>query len=301
MLAAIEQVESTAAPVCLAPWLENSYRLVSLLDMLQFSVESWYSIESLITDCILKSGAGDVPYPIHLAHQPVSGETIEKAREWLDKVHDGCARIGLNICAETITEIRDGLVADKQRDWEWLKHQLHGLQKMIRKEMKSKTFFYITPEKMRFWITSKNPYPLGESAHNAFQSAELDAAEAGICLAVARPTASVFHSMRVLEVGLSALGKIFNVSLEHTNWGPAIDEIEARIRNMHKDPAWKALPDCKAQQEFYAQAASHFGILKDAWRNYTAHKRGIYTEERATLIFENLRAFMQTLAARLHE
>jgi hypothetical protein len=24
---------------------------------------------------------------------------------------------------------------------------------------------------------------------------------------------------------------------------------------MHKDPGWKALPDCKEQQEFYAQAA----------------------------------------------
>ena len=70
---------------------------------------------------------------------------------------------------------------------------------------------------------------------------------------------------------------------------------------MHKDPFWRAKPDCKVQQEFYAQAASHFGILKDAWRNHTAHARGICTEGEATLIFDNVRGFMQKLASRLHE
>jgi hypothetical protein len=42
-------------------------------------------------------------------------------------------------------------------------------------------------------------------------------------------------------------------------------------------------------------------FLKDAWRNYTAHARGKYTEEEAKLIIENTRAFMQKLATRLSE
>ena len=66
---------------------------------------------------------------------------------------------------------------------------------------------------------------------------------------------------------------------------------------MHKDPTWKALADCKLQQEAYAQVASHFGVLKDAWRNYAVHKRGKYTEDEAELIFLNVRSFMQKLAA----
>lgn len=107
--------------------------------------------------------------------------------------------------------------------------------------------------------------------------------------------------MRVLEIGLAALGKAFGVSLEHTSWAPAIDQLESGIRNMHKDPAWKALPDCREQQEFYAQAASHFGVLKDAWRNYTMHIRGFYSEEQAEQIFDNVKAFMQKLAPRLRE
>src|SRR5262249_53284077 len=151
--------------------------------------------------------------------------------------------------------------------------------------MRSKAFFYIPPEKARYWPPADAPYAFGKNVATAFPSSSFDANEAGVCLALARATASVFHVMRVFESGLSALGQIFNVSLAHTNWAPAIDQIESKIRDMHKDPAWKAQPDCKEQQEFFAQAASHFGILKDAWRNYTAHKRGKYTEDEATLIF----------------
>jgi len=116
---------------------------------------------------------------------------------------------------------------------------------------------------------------------------------------VDRGSACVFHLMRILEIGLTALGQKFGVSMAHTNWGPAIEEIEKKIRNMHREPTWNDLPDCKEQQEFYAQAASHFGVLKDAWRNFTMHARGFYTEEQAEQIFMNTRSFMQKLAERL--
>ena len=107
--------------------------------------------------------------------------------------------------------------------------------------------------------------------------------------------------MRVLEIGLGVLGGKFDVSLAHTNWAPAIEEIESKIRNMHTDPQWKGLPDLKDQKECYDQAASQFGILKDAWRNYTMHSRGKYTEEEAEHMFDNVRDFMQKLSEKLSE
>ena len=89
--------------------------------------------------------------------------------------------------------------------------------------------------------------------------------------------------------------------MSHTNWAPAIEQIESKIREMHKDPAWKALPDCKQQQEFYAQVASHFGVLKDAWRNYAMHVRGKFTEEEAEMIYINVKGFMKKLVGKLRE
>jgi hypothetical protein len=297
-----ETVDREALSVCLPPWLENPYRLASLLDMIQFSAEMWfwsgYALENLLADCLFMPGPGAIPFPVAILHAPIKQETRDKAVEWLAHVREECEKIGLTISAETVTELVDGLDV---HDWQWLDHQLRGLQKMIRKEMKAKVFFYITPEKMRFWPTQRAPYAFTEAVALAFPATTLDANEAGVCLATARATACVFHLMRVLEIALAALGKLFNVSLAHTNWAPAIEEIESKIRNMHKDPVWKAMSDCKEQQEFYSQAASHFGILKDAWRNYTAHARSVYTEESAALIFDNTKAFMQKLATRLHE
>ena len=52
----------------------------------------------------------------------------------------------------------------------------------------------------------------------------------------------------------------------------------------------------KTKYEEYNQAASSFRIFKDAWRNYTAHSRGKYTEEEADGIFRNVEAFMRKLA-----
>ncbi len=141
----------------------------------------------------------------------------------------------------------------------------------------------------------------GEEVFKSFPSASYDLLESSRCFALDRWTASVFHLMRSLEAGLSVLGQRFGVSLAHTNWAPAIEQIESRIRDMYKDPLWKAMPDYKEQQEFYAQAASHFGILKDAWRNYTAHARGKYDEREAADIITSVRAFLQKLAPRLHE
>ena len=116
-----------------------------------------------------------------------------------------------------------------------------------------------------------------------------------MCVAIAVATASAFHSMRVLEIGLGVFGALFGVSLAHKNWEPALRELESKIREMHKDPAWKVMPDCKTKQEQYSQAAAHFAVLKDGWRNYTMHTRGKHTEDEAEMIFLNVRGFMQKL------
>jgi hypothetical protein len=101
--------------------------------------------------------------------------------------------------------------------------------------------------------------------------------------------------MRILEIGLAALGNIFGVSLANTNWDLALDQIESSIRNMQKDSRWRSQPDYKELQENYSQAASHFGIFKDAWRNHAIHIRGKYTEEEAENIHRSVKAFMKGL------
>jgi hypothetical protein len=226
---------------------------------------------------------------------------LDRALRFLPHVERECRNVGLVIAAGTVQEAIERLGDEKRPDFWWLKERSAEIRKIIHKEMAGRAFLYLPPEKAQFFATEKKPHVFGDAVAKAFPSAVFDISEAGACLATARPTACVFHLMRVLESGLTVLGKKFGVSLAHTNWAPAIEEIESKIREMHKDPTWKVLPDCKQQQEFYAQAATHFGILKDAWRNYTMHNRGKYTEDEAEQIFKNTKSFMAKLSERLAE
>jgi hypothetical protein len=265
---------------------------------------SGYILESLIADTFLKGerGLGNIPVPTEAFHQPVDIETMQKAIEALKQVETEFRKIGLQITADTALELRQELESDETlHDFWWLRDKLRNIQKLTRKEMSGRFFVYIAPEQIKFCPRLTQHKLFVDVVAKAFPSTTYDVAQAGICLAVELGTACVFHLMRVLEIGLGVLGAKFGVSLAHTNWAPAIEQIESKIRDMHKDPVWKALPDCKEQQEFYAQAASHFGVLKDAWRNHTMHSRGKYTEHEATQIFSNVKAFVCELAERLSE
>jgi hypothetical protein len=274
--------------------------------MLQFSARKFFwaasVLEQIKLDCYLGSLPIDGGTPAFHVAAMLDDRARTKALNSLGHVEQQFSELALRISAETVKEVMLALQSEtSSHNFQWLIEQIRAIHKLADKEMKDKTFFYVPAERTKFFPTTNKTHIFGEAVGKAFPSAAYDISEAGTCLALARGTACVFHVMRVLEIGLAALGNKFGVSLANTNWGPAIDQIERKIKGMRGDPAWSVLPDCKQQQEFYAQAASHFGILKDAWRNYTMHVRGFYTEEQAVQIFENAKSFMQKLAERLSE
>lgn len=274
--------------------------------MLQFSASRFVwcgrALRVIRTDCVVGAVTCLNDEPIFAMTRDLDERAIQKAISSLSPAEEEFRAIGMEITAETVKELVEELKAPKsQHNFQWLYQQSEAIERLADKELKGKFFLYIPPERAKFWPKMKQPNVFGGKVATSFPSATFDIANAGVCLATMMSTASVFHLMRVLEIGLASLGRIFGVSLAHTNWAPAIDQIESKIRNMQKDPVWKELPDCKEQQEFYAQAASHFAILKDAWRNHTMHIRGKYTEDEAERIFENVKGFMQKLSERLAE
>jgi hypothetical protein len=289
-----------------APWESNPYGLIGWGEMLYFSAQRFfwasYSLQEIRTNCFVKSipVAGDEK--IFALPHPLDDFTKSDSVNRLEHVEKIFGELGMTISAETAKEVYDALKEDSPRkNFQWLIDQIDGLRKLAVKEMNNKAFFYVSSERAKFFPRMDDQHIFGQNVATAFPSAAFDIAESGICLALARGSASVFHLMRVLEIGLTALGTQFGVSLAHTNWAPAITEIERKVRNMNNDAAWKDRPDCKTLQEFYAQAASHFGVLKDAWRNHTMLARGAYTEEQAERVFENVKGFMQKLSERLSE
>ncbi len=142
------------------------------------------------------------------------------------------------------------------------------------------------------------PNLLGKKVAAAFPSAAFDLDEAAKCLALERYTAAVFHLMRVLESGLHILGQAFGVSTQRPDWQNTIDQVGSAIRSKKGAADWPNSTDWRADRESYAQMLSSLEVLKDAWRNSTAHARANHDAKDAHRILHQVEAFMSKLATR---
>ena len=81
------------------------------------------------------------------------------------------------------------------------------LNKRTEAELRAHMYFYVSKERSIFY---QKPLEGWETTGTAFPSAWYDIEEAGKCLALQRSTAAVFHLMRVIGAGVTALGKSLN-------------------------------------------------------------------------------------------
>lgn len=132
----------------------------------------------------------------------------------------------------------------------------------------------------------------GEAVQEAFPGVTYDLTEAGRCLALGRWTATVMHLMRTLEAGLEALSTHLDIP-PGENWNQTLNAIEVKLRDVKKKT------EGREGEQWAAEAGVHLRFIKNAWRNHAMHPLERYDQERATQIFENTRAFMQHLAAKL--
>lgn len=272
--------------------------------MLHFSARAFFEcgrlLEAIRADCLVAAAVCVEGEPMFALVNDLDDLTKQKTIPCLESIEREFRKINLRITADTVADVLKD-ISRPRRSFQWLHDQSKNIERLAHKELEGKMFLYVPVEQSKFWPTNKEPHPFGNAVANAFPSAGFDIHNAAICMATSLSTAAVFHLMRVLEIALTVLGGKFGLSLVHTNWEQWINGVEAKIRDMHNDAAWKSLPDWKDQREFYSQAASHFAFFKDAWRNYTMHSRGKYEQDEAARIFENVKGLMQKLSERLSE
>jgi len=146
------------------------------------------------------------------------------------------------------------------------------------------------------WLTSVQPF--GEQVTTAFPSASHDTDEATRCLAFARYTACVFHLMRVVEVGVKALGARLSIDTTHK---PGWEQILKKAHGQMSLPNDKKDADWIKDEDFLSDAITMLTAIKTAWRNPTMHIEKKYTPEHAERIYDAVKGFMQQLATKLHE
>lgn len=136
----------------------------------------------------------------------------------------------------------------------------------------------------------------GAEVFEAFPSAITDIECSGKCIALGQGTASVFHSMRVLEAGLKVLALPLGIPYA-PSWESYLKQIEKQIAVKHglKDAKWKR------QEPFFRDLMGDLQIIKMAWRNPTMHIVRHYSTDEAEEVFRATRAFMKRLGARHRE
>lgn len=295
-----------AAPsACPVPsWDENPYRPVTLWEMLQIHARRFVTILDHLNQLQVQIGSG------------VALDDTGLFKSIAPAVIKDCELMELASAQKQIETIREFLgknstASDAVVSHDAVQRMFIELRKRIEEDLEESLFFQIQSDKIRLCFTRKRDKGMtefvvkspeeffGVGVIASFPSTAFEINEASRCLFLDRGTACVFHLMRILELGLRVFADQFGVASDHANWHNIIERIEKAVRNMGNDPT--RATDWKDQQEFYSQAATQFMFIKEAWRNYTAHAHGKYTEEEAVSMVINVRAFMQKLATRLHE
>jgi len=142
---------------------------------------------------------------VYVFAKDLDGNARQKAILALASVEVEFWKIGLPITADTITDLSAELKTDTRHSFQWLMDKAESIEQLALKELREKMFLYIPPERAKFWPKMNEPFGLGRVVNSNFPSTTFDANSAAFCLAATLSTASVFHLMRVLEIGLSVL------------------------------------------------------------------------------------------------
>ena len=170
-----------------------------------------------------------------------------------------------------------------------VQNPLHELRTRMHDELKSRLFLYVPMEEAKYYGRTQ---AFGPKVDRRFPDLEADIGEAGDCIAIGKPTAAVFHLMRVMESLVQQFGAQLGVpAVSDLNWQKILDQINKHI---------KALPESnKNEKENKAKlsaASAHLFNVKLAWRNPTMHPKSTYTAEEASGIYDCVKRFAEHLA-----
>jgi len=290
VLAAIEVL--ACPPVCLGPWLDNPYELVSLWDIVQHFM-AWQLAQALDQirefECELQiriiAGAGSVPLPSAKITQIKSFVRYWNLQFKVIELQGAIERIDgpLRLCLQANQVTGDALATE-----------LRVLRESVEAELKYRRFTFVPMDKARLLDGVDAAW---ESIWQKVPQSKTDAKEAVFCYALGRNTACVFHLMRVAEHGLRVLAKKVGAKLTHkgknqpiefADWDKVITEINGKTGTA------RALPHGAkraTQLKFYSDAADHCLYMKEL-RNEISHARTDYNPGEALGALQRVHGFM---------
>lgn len=142
---------------------------------------------------------------------------------------------------------------------------------------------------------------LGQPCADRYKAAWFDCEEAAKCLVLGRPTATVFHCMRMLEIALRSLAKRLGIAdptkPAQRNWGVMLGAIKKALDTNFPPSTRTKGSEALLLEKIYAS----LDAVKNPWRNATMHVEDVYTEAEARHILQCTAALIQLMATGFDE
>ena len=213
-----------------------------------------------------------------------------------------CWSLGLPVSSKQIESVLSLLALGGSRgESNAVARAANMIASTIETELSTRLVFFVAPENARFYESDEPLF--GKEFETKFPSAAFELDEVGKCLAFKRPTAAVFHLMRLAEIGINSvadcLGLPAPTKAGDRNWGNILNKVKMEMdrRNNASPKGWSRPTD----QEFFAGIYVSLDAVRVAWRNATMHVENKYNDEEAEHIFIAMRGFMKKVASRLDE
>jgi hypothetical protein len=223
--------------------------------------------------------------------EPVGSVEREKMIRWLRLWKEIANEFGWKHVEDSIRRLEVRTL--KGIRYKELDYGLHAINDALMEALKFQLVYQYPAEEA---ATLKRWQADWEDALKVFPAASSDIFAATDLWALGHYTASVFHSMRVLECGIGAMADELAVDATTQNWQNVIEQIESAVRQEQR-----TLPKGSARQErlqFLSEAAKELMYFKDGWRNYVSHNKRTYTGPEARSVLEHVRQFTIILARR---
>jgi len=254
----------------------------------------------------------------HSNEQEIPPSIVAELNELIEKLEFQTKKMQLKVASKRVTkELRWAMRAYGTPAWGNVQAELRTLWEIIEVEMRDHRFTCIETTKAGYLNDllgdpptvpeddREAPAPVWAYICKRFPIAKKDCEESVYCYALERNTASVFHSMRIAEIGLRALARRMKVTLpkgkplEWAEWQQVLKEMSNITEKISLTK--KAGPAKDELLEFYRGAIGQFYGFKDEFRNQVMHVRKNYDEFQAASALTRVRDFMEKLAGKIDQ
>lgn len=254
-------IEDRPSPV--PPWAQS--QVFSLLDLLEFMKEIGAAALFSMVDAIEKlanEGSAD---------EAIDGDDLLTVELRAAALAMACSNYEAGVSAKALEELSGHVEFCRRHSrpltYREVRNEAAEIRRWLVRELGLALFFRIPGNRTEDFREHRKGW---ESIIERFPEVDSDLEEARKCFALGRYTATVFHSLLLVEAGVIDLGRFIGVNDPKPGWGPTSNELE-RITKL---PHGQRPPFAQRNREFLDQVQGTIRALKDSWRNKVSHVHG---------------------------